>query len=392
MVNSCTRRGGVERFSKNNSGEQIANALSYARTGMPLGLVLENAFQESLTHLYSDQTLPLGVVQQGSIFALWKHLDDAMSYHPANLFHITAGASSLFMLPNIGNEISHKYLKRDFGVSQRAPKTLAEHWGIFKKIANHPDSNNDWQVSLLLFTDPWVKALKSDPEWNTLYAYLLQYAWQKSAYDRNRFMYDFANSCIQNACNLKPNPYIADTFTHLITIASGSAVGFRPAMDNTLGPIDVIQRAYLESYGMKRYAPIIMQPSHFDLSSDADPIYYSLQYPTTLVFSPRARKLPNTLFDLAELKHILEVFRQELSNEAAKFGGAITAHIVNELDFHFYHNKLDAHQEVELTDLVPQRDERFLKAAKASGDLAFAENGCFVRGCVQIKHKEVQYA
>lgn len=355
---------------------------------MPLGLVLNNAFQESLTHLYSDETLPLGVVYPGSIFALWKHLDTRLHFHPAKLFDITAGASSLFMLPNIGNEVCHKHLKRDFGVSESAPKTLPEHWSIFKKIANHPKFKSQWHVELLLFSDPWLEKLKNDPAWNRLYSYLLEYAWQKSAYDRNRFMYDFANSCIQNARNLKPNPYIADTFAHLLTIVSGGGVGFRPATDNLLAPVDLIQKAYLESYGMKKYTPIIMQPAHFDLSKQDDPIYYSLQYPTTLAFSPRARKLPNTLFDLAELKHILAVFEDEVVNRHTHLDNTVIKDVVEKVDFNFYHNKVDTHQEIELSHLIPARDTQFLSCVSAvRDDLAFSDNGSFVRGCVQMQLK-----
>ena len=123
--------------------EKCRKDFLYSGSGLPLGVVLSKAYQESLVHLYTNETLPLGVVYPGSIFALWEHMDAKKGSHPIKLFNVNAGAKSLFMLPNIGNDICHRHLKRDFGVTQQAPKSLVEHWEIFKKIISRSDEEVD---------------------------------------------------------------------------------------------------------------------------------------------------------------------------------------------------------------------------------------------------------
>ena len=73
-------------------------------------------------------------------------------------------------------------------------------------------------------------------------------------------------------------------------IGLGSAVGFRPATDESLAPVKLIQEAYVERYGLKKYAPTIMIPHHFNMHSEKEPpVYYSLQLPTTMTFSPKGQ-------------------------------------------------------------------------------------------------------
>ncbi|NEU34928.1 hypothetical protein GN156_30175, partial [bacterium LRH843] len=87
-------------------------------------------------------------------------------------------------------------------------------------------------------------------------------------------------SVIQNSRNLKPNPYLLDTAKHLFAIALGEVPGYAPQLDDEQLPLRVLQQAYVESYGMKKYVPTILAPVNFSLETKSFPaVYYSLSYP-----------------------------------------------------------------------------------------------------------------
>jgi hypothetical protein len=104
----------------------------------------------------------------------------------------------------------------------------------------------------------------------------------------------------------KPNPYLADTVAHLMSICSGEAPGFIPARDNTAAPIRALQRVFVEDYRLKKYPPVIMHPHHFSLE-EKTPVYYSFEIPTTMRFSPKSNNALTTMTETKGIKHITEV-------------------------------------------------------------------------------------
>jgi hypothetical protein len=290
------------------------------------------------------------------------------------------------MIPNIGDALLHKGLKRDFNIHLQAPKNLLDQWHIFKAIASH--NNSTWGVELLFFPAKWIQKAKMDSAWHELYLFLLEYAWVSSAYERNQLFYSFALSCVLANRNLKPNPYMLDTARHLLSTILGSTPGFRPAIDESMGPIKLIQDAYVSSYGLKKYLPTLMHPAHFSLQNlDSDPVYYSLQLPTTVNFSPKARKLPNTLLDLRELRYIMEVFFDEIKNNTVQLDSTIIGQIPQKIAISYFHNKPDIHHEISLSDKLAHTDKNLNFSLNKNAAKKFADNGAFIRGCVQIKHR-----
>lgn len=230
--------------------------------------------------------------------------------------------------------------------------------------------------------------IKHDSAWNSLYLLLLQSVWNSCAYERNRAFYDFSISCAQAKRNLKPNPYLSDTLRHLLMICVGTAVGFGIAKNDLLAPIDVIQRAYLESYGLRNYIPTLMHPIHFSLFQKSDPIYYSLSLPTTLEFSPKSRKVSSTLHDLTELKHILTVYLDEVKSGRLKIDDTVIGKIAKDLNFDFFHNKRDRHSEIKLTKEIIKIAPEVTGSLQQFKGREFAESGTFVRGCVRVSHRK----
>lgn len=361
---------------------QIKSDFNYPDRGIPPGVVLNNSYELFINA--KGNVLPILVTQPGSIFALWKKLEFSSTFHPSNIFNITAGARSIFMLPNISDIALHKNLKRDFNIRQSPPKNLLDQWEIFKSIAHHPEAKCNWATELLFFPVKWLEKIKNDKSWQPLFLFLLQNVWNSCAYERNRVFYDFAISCAQANRNLKPNPYLSDTLRHLIMISLGTGVGFGIATNEMLAPIETIQKIYSDSYGVKRYAPTLMHPMHFSLFDFCNPVYYSLSLPTTLEFSPKSRKISSTLHDLSELKHILNIFLDEVRCGRLKIEETVIGKLATHLEFDFFHNKYDRHGEIRPTREMLVGDATLTKSLNKR---EFAESGTFVRGCVRLSHK-----
>jgi hypothetical protein len=167
----------------------------------------------------------------------------------------------------------------------------------------------------------------------------------------------------------------------------GAGVGFGVATDDTLAPIQLLQNIYLESYGLRKYAPTVLHPMHFSWKGFSSPVYYSLSLPTTLEFSPKSRKVSSTLYDLSELKHILEVFFEEVSCGHLKIEDTIIRTLAEDINFDFFHSKFDRHSEIKLTSEMVKGDSALYKSLAQYEGRELAESGTFVRGCVRISYK-----
>jgi len=364
---------------------KIKMDFEYANGGLPPGVVLENSYELFINT--ESCILPILVTQPGSIMALWKELETGSHFHPIRMFNINSGARCIFMLPNISDLALHKNLKRDFNIRQPPPKNLLDQWEVFKTITRHPETRCNWATELLFFSGKWFDKIKKDAAWQPLLLMLLQNAWNSCAYERNRMFYDLTVSCAQANRNLKPNPYLTDTLKHLLMIGLGTGVGFGTATNNELAPIELLQKVYLESYGLRRYAPTLMHPVHFSIFDLSNPVYYSLSLPTTLAFSPKSRKISSTLHDLSELKHILTVFFDEVRCSRLKIEDTVIGKLATHTNFDFFHNKYDRHGEIRSTREMVEGDLALLHSLNQHDKKEFAESGTFVRGCVRISHK-----
>ena len=366
-------------------GEKYIELVSYANQGLPTGVVMQNSYELTLTTEYHD--LPVLMAKPGDVFALWKHLEHAPSCHPTKIFSIYAGGRSTFLLPNVSNFNHHKRLKRDLNFYGSEPKSLSDHWSIFVDIARQQRS--DWQLKIILFTNDWMHKIKKDPAWKSLYIYLLENAWQSSAVSRNKVFFDYIFSCAKVIRNMRPNAHLFDTASHVLSIIFGVAVGFRPLVDNKCLPLEAIQSAYVESYGLKRYIPTILGPTQFDLSnSNTMPVYYSLNYPTSFRFSPKSRKLATTGQELSELRYLLSSFFAEIRTGSIELDNTAFALLPTHVELEFFHSREDKYGEIQPSLKIPETDPDFLVAAALHSDAKFAENGQFVRGCVKISRKQ----
>jgi len=380
--------GGSYRLSDPSAPKDVINNLGYGSTSSPLGMLLENTLEYYIDLNELNITIPWQILSPGAFFPLGRMLQGQSDrvYSPNSILSVVAGSRSVFMLPKIGCLTNHFTLQKHCNVQSLPPKSLYDHWSIFKEITQN-DESCDWRSCVLYFSKKWSDKINNDKAWQPIKRILLETAWKSYEYERNHIYYNIAYSLIQHKRNLKPNPYLVDTACHLFTIALGAVPGYAPICDEELLPLGVLQEAFVEYYGMKKYIPTIMGPKHFRLEDkNSLPVYYSLQSPTTLSFSPKSRQLCSTIFDMRELKHIVNVFATELSKDSNLLSDTIISEAAKKIEFNFYHNKSDKHNYIHQSSDIILRDHRFsakhsLKYAKGS---VYASDAPFVRGCISL--------
>ncbi|MCW8397565.1 hypothetical protein OQJ26_02020 [Legionella sp. PATHC038] len=385
--------GGYYRITDPEVPKDIIKHLGYSANKTPLGIVLDKEIECYIDLKNDNITIPWLVYKPGDIFPLSTVLSKVNDrvYAPNGLLSSTAGVRSTFMLPNIGATTNHSNLQRDFNIKSRVPKSLYEHWQVFREIVNSKIINSDWRCCIMYFSEKWLISLHNDVKWKNLKQYLHELAWYRYEYERNRVYYDITFSIIQKTRNLKPNPYLADTAKHLFATALGAAPGYVPSIDNSALPLDVLQYVFIESYGLKKYIPTIMQPKHFNFERDCFPIYYSLQHPATHVFSPRSRQVTSTIYEMRELEHIMSIFIQELSKDNALSSDTIIGKIAKSVEFSYFHNTQDIHNVMQSSLEILNIDSRFNNSqfAKEQPGAIFAADASFLRGCVSIKTTKI---
>lgn len=380
--------GGHYRLTGKNTPKEIRSNLGYGKDSSPLGMVLEKQLELFIDNKQEGVTIPWLIYTPGKIFPFARILSSKSKrvYAPNGLLSSTAGVRSTFLLPNIGCATNHVNLQRDFNIHSSPPKTLYEHWHVFKDIINSPITNSDWRCCVLYFSQKWIDQIHSNKLWTDLKQYLHELAWSQYEHERNRIYYDIAFSMMKKKRNLKPNPYIADTARHLFTTAMGAAPGYAPAINDDALPVAAIQQAYEQSYGLKKYLPTIMQPVHFIFENQPDPVYYSLQNPSTHVFSPKSREVSSTLTEMRELQHIMRTFIHELTTEEVVCSDTVIGEIAKNINFNYFHNKHDCHRIIKPSSEIATKDKRF----SSSNDrpyhtqAVYAADSPFVRGCISI--------
>lgn len=385
------KNGNYYRVTDSNAPLDIVQHLGYSKNSAPFALLMEKNVELFVDLKNERITIPRLLYSPGSFFPFSRILSQKnnRTYAPNGVLTMTSGARSIFMLPNIGCATNHSNLQRDFNVQSPAAKTLYDQWIIFREIIHSDSTKSNWKSCLLYFSQNWLDKLHSDSAWIKLKLYLHELAWQHYEFQRSHFYYDLSFSIIQKKRNLKPNPYLADTARHFITIALGAAPGYSPAINDDALPKETLEHAFVESYGLKKYLTAIIQPSHYHFENEKYPIYYSLQHPSTQMFSPKSSIAVSTLSEMRELERITRIFTEELSSDEGTCSNTIISSISKNIEFNFYHNKIDQHKLIKLSSEIFNQDDRFHHryASHSNADAKFSCDAPFLRGCISIKNK-----
>ena len=377
--------GSFYRLTDPNAPKEIVKQLGYGKDSAPLAMLLDKNLELFIDLKEEKLSIPKAIYTPGAIFPFARILSrkSPRVYAPNGVLTLTSGVRSTFLLPNIGCATLHGALQRDFNVSAAPPKTLYDQWSVFKDIAQSPLADCNWRACLMYFSHKWLDKFSKDPRWLPLKLYLHELGWQQSEFQRNHFYYDVIFSMLQKKRNLKPNPYLVDTARHLFTIAMGAAPGYQPLINDEALPLNTLQNAFIQSYGLKKYLPTLIGPASYQFEKNALPIYYSLQQPSSYVFSPKSRKIASTISQLRELQHIMRAFISELAKPNALCSDTFINTIANQAQFTYYHNELDRHKIIRPSAELGKLDRRLQSTSVGCGQ--FASDARFLRGCISIK-------
>jgi hypothetical protein len=363
--------------------KKIGAYLNYSP--IPLGIYLDN--QCEVFSEIEDRVVPLFVLEPGNTIGLFETLNYICGKKSNPLWDVTAGARSLFMLPQINNNIGHKRLKKAFSLTEPVPKTLVNQWRVFREISQR--ASEDWRCHLLFFTEPWLKKLRDTSSgWTKFREYLFKKTWvEMGPIMEKTFSFvwqQFTSALIKR--RFKPRTYITDTIRHLIETAYGFIPGFVPAVpgDNRLGPTDFIKQAYVEVYGLKEYLPILMKPV---MVSKAYPlVYYSVGYPTLFEGHPEISNPRNTITDLREIKLLLDNMYKYCRAGLVEFKKFDK--FIDTIQFDYFHKAFDVYEEIKPASQIVIQDKNFLDSNDAQSNKTFCATSPFLNGCIQISRNK----
>lgn len=364
----------------------VREDLDYNLNSNPLSLILKGSFEIFFT--MEHHTIPFAMASKGDVMSTGIALDSEYNHQPAFLWNISAGARSLFMLPKISVASKLKKLQKELGFESDVPSNLLDHGTVFQKIANSQNIKSNWHAEILFFGKKWFESLE-DKAWMEFSHFLHKKAWRGYSFWRSEFIWNLIFSFIQKEKNLKPNPYIADTTKHLLSMAVGAYPGFSPAINDDVGPISCIQKVFAEIYQLNNYPPIIMQPHYFSTDTHDRDVYYSLEYPTTFCFSPKARRLSNKIVDLIDIKYLLKRYIDMINSGNLNLEGTPLSNLDTRMTYSYYHSDARLSDNINCSKLIFQEDPNFKKASKKywESDMSFPEKSPFLNGCIRLSKK-----
>ncbi|MCC2625338.1 MAG: hypothetical protein K0R14_1211 [Burkholderiales bacterium] len=369
------------RLDDTSIDKKVAEDLSY-NISMPLGVVLKNSIELYMEAL--GRVIPFVYMPQSTIFGLWVGLDKFAANYTGKTSNIVAGARSAMLLPKISDAIGFKKLKKAFGLQCKMPETLTDQWPVFAELARHQAFPEEWTATVIYFGKKWLE-LKKDIEWKMFRYYLLETAWAKTNYLRNQIVSDLAFSCALEEKNLKPNPYVTDTIKHLTTIWQDGYPAYEVATTNLVLPLKSLQDIFVDIYGLK-YQPTFLVPGYLN-SSSAKSLYYSLEVPTLMSFSPKSKKNINKLEDLREIKHIVQRITDYLQEDKLGLKYTPLFKLIDGNTFEYYHTDDDEYHEISKTSLLQKIDQNIVQECKKY-DKPFCDTSPFLRGCIRISIKK----
>lgn len=359
---------------------RIRDALNY--NPMPVSLVLNNNV-EVFSELDS-RFIPIETFTPGTLFGTWEIFDEPQIRDQTRNWSFSAGARSIFMLPKISNDAHHRRLVAKYKVAPSSPKYLSDQHNIFTAISNNKSFEEPWYNEIIFFPSKWIEkanASINNNKWLAFKYLLLNEAWKYSSNWRYQLSINLvwrALSLELDKKNMHARPYLVDTIKHLISIAIGTALAFRPATNSNSAPIRGLQDVYISDYGINDYMPTIMEPCY--LHNYDEPVYYSLQNPTLLACPQSGFR--STMKDLQDVQYLMDLLLYQLKKENLSIYS-----LIKDVKFDYFHSESNkSGYIVSLTKDIPAEDDRFLKLCgdDKPSTLLFPNTASYLRGCVRL--------
>ena len=209
----------------------------------------------------------------------------------------------------------------------------------------------------------------------------------KTSHLRNQIIFDYLFSYALQEKNLKPNPYLVNTVRHLFLMAEGVTPGFKFVQDDDAIPLFLLEKIFLDVYGLKDYFPLFMSLDYLN-GRVGDSVYYSLEVPTVLDFQPRSSEA-SKLQDLIQISRILKRVLPEISNQGRSVHNVPIEKFTKGVLYECYHQTKT--EGVFSLDSLLQHDNLLYNHCERYPGRSFCVTNAFMRGSVRIvKNKIVE--
>ena len=319
---------------------------------------------------------------------LFESMDTLYCEPSSAAWSISAGAKTLFMLPKLNERSGFRRLRMAYDIDPNLqPRYLTDHWQLFQAMARHENFGQPWQNEILFFTKNWLFHPKMDIDWMKFKDYLIKNAWHQIQFAVSKvsvnLTWEHCSKVIATR-NLKPIPYLVDHIKHILLIALGRWSGFKVADTNhQVAPIDGLQHAITEIYGLKNHIPTILHLSQTEQPINR-PLYYSLSFPTLIEGLPqRINNTSTRMIDIRDIKQIIDVLIPTF--EALR---GTSASALEHRCFEYFHVESDPYGEILSSKQLPSLDEGLLALQKKPPYRSFCATSQFWRGCVRISEKK----
>lgn len=387
-LNLPLRKGGVTALHNESMvPKTIRDNLSHS--AVPIALVLHNSLEICVNA--KKQAVPLRLFSQGEIIGLFETLAKK-SVDKISNWNLYAGSASMFILPKINDHAAHTKLKKSYNLTANCPKGYHDHFAIFQGISETCNLNNSpWHCELLFFSRHWFEKLDRKTGSLLLNNYFFSRMTEQSQHFHNKLALDRAWHYFSQELVAKHkfySPYIMGTVKHLISITIDLVPSYRPARDDTFGPICDIQKAYTSTYRLS-VAPTLMIPSFFNLESNSYPIYYSLRYPSMLTTHPRFKEKKSLITDLIHISSLCSDFYSLAINGRLKVENTILEKAISKTLFEYFHSKPDesTYYHIKSSRGMPKLDTSLTTCLPNNQPEKFTNNGRFIRSCIRILKK-----
>lgn len=333
---------------------------------------------------YGDRLMSQALIGAGEFFCIDSFFNQNITPH-TKLCKITAGARNVFMLPKVADQVRHRKMQDAFNFELKKSENPQDHWRVFKYLANSSKIKDKWECRVLFFDPKIWGQYRNDPAWQGFYNILLQQLQDESEFQRQQGVLEMLIGITQKQRqHLRFFLPEVEQMKQLFMLGMKGTPGFKVAESDETLPLQLIQSAYLEHYGMKEYPPLILTSAYFDWRKDTEtPIYYSFNHPNSYYCSPAVNDLKT---NAEELEHFIWGFKkvvnliltQDIIDENSPF-----YQFLQSCEFNFYHPKTENNKDFISPTMAPSHNPLLMKGWEKH--FQFPVHSTFWKGCVGIR-------
>ncbi len=371
--------------NKKDISSSIIDQIGYNQFSIPLCLVLLGQ-----VHLFSETkqngVFTEGLYSTGDIVTLGDPMNIDVSYDARSIWRLTSGARTPVMLPSISDEASFLRLQRHFNLKSDKPLNQQDHWRLFVDLATNKYFPQEWYTELLIFSSKWLEH-RDDNAWKLFKLCLIERQWKRSAYARNiATMNQIWDLFINDIRNKKVNRFVLSMVRYIIEASLNQEIVYAPFdNDETAGPFNSLTSIFMDIYGLKKHAPIIMVPEIFNEKLKR-PFYIPMQMPGT----PTSRIKPETsssiIDNTRDTKYLLNQLIQLISQNDINLIDTAFSKLTH-INYSFYHADKDKYGELIPSAVALADDPVMQKWRKYPRNCEIAYKNEFMRACVKMVRK-----